>query len=269
VNRLPVGWHWAGELTHHQAVGDWRARGHQLHEEGRARARALVVQAAGPGRVHLPGAPPLSPSQITQSMPDRSGSIASSNGSHERRRVLAGIARGIVSFSLRSAVRRDLASLGRSPCASSGCRVPPPVGKTARTHSGMRKTDNVRSMPGGRRRLVGVPHCPGLPQRQRRRWKGYDRIGALGDPIRNGRRHSGQRRSGHPSHDNIAAAAKLRGQGRGSPTQQAHAVTELLRSHGRADARVRQASRVRNGQHWLARSGSTARLQSSALSLPS
>jgi len=36
---------------------------------------------------------------------------------------------GIVNFSLRSAVRRNLASLRSQPCASNSCRVPLPVGE--------------------------------------------------------------------------------------------------------------------------------------------
>lgn len=38
MNRLHVGWHWAGELSHRQAVGDRRPPGCLLYEEGRARA---------------------------------------------------------------------------------------------------------------------------------------------------------------------------------------------------------------------------------------
>ncbi len=61
VKSLHVGWHWAGELTHHQAVGDRCPPRHLLYNERRARAGALVAQAASPGRVHLPGAPAALP----------------------------------------------------------------------------------------------------------------------------------------------------------------------------------------------------------------
>lgn len=47
MNRRHIGWHWAGELTHYQAVGDRHPPGHLLHEDCNARRGPLDTEAGG------------------------------------------------------------------------------------------------------------------------------------------------------------------------------------------------------------------------------